>query len=84
MTDDHAEIKDLLAAIVRRAIIDWRNLCEGGTERNDTNFKELENFFTSNFYYSICDVLDLDGESMYHLLRKERRKANCLQYTAPQ
>jgi hypothetical protein len=66
------EIYDLSAAIVRRAVDDWRALCKGKKETADRNFNELSNFFQTNCAIYVGSET---AERIYSLLCRERKAA---------
>ena len=62
--------KGLAAAIVIRAVQDWRRLSKGAKETRDCNFKELEHFFRHE-----CDLfLTGTGMSGAEILKKLKKK----------
>lgn len=61
----------LITAIFKRAVDDWRLLCNGSTETNHKNFKELEHAFEHELDLYLR-ASDLKAETIYAKLKKER------------
>jgi hypothetical protein len=64
----------LAMAIIARAYIDWKELCDGATLKDGCNFEELEDFFKNN-----CDWLlkgtSFRGKDLLKILQEERASA---------
>jgi hypothetical protein len=70
----NADAMRLITGIFRRAVDDWRLLCNGSKETKDRNFRELEHAFEHELDLYL-QASDLKAETIYTKLKKERAKS---------
>ena len=71
------EAKNLAAAIVAQAVVDWRKLIAGKKPTKECNYIELRNFFRSEY----CELLllpfpSITGKQILKLLQEELKDAH--------
>lgn len=71
---ENSDAMRLITAIFKRAVDDWRMLCNGSKETRDRNFKELEHAFEKELDFYL-QASDLKAETIYAKLKKERAKS---------
>ena len=71
---ENSDAMRLITAIFKRAVGDWRLLCNGGNETWDRNFKELEHAFEHELDFYL-QASDLKAETIYAKLKKERAQS---------
>lgn len=71
---ENSDAMRLITAIFKRAVDDWRLLCDGSTQTKDRNFKELERAFEHELDFYL-QASDLKAETIYAKLKKERAQS---------
>ena len=71
---DQTTIRRLIAAILLQAISDYRALQSGQvTECNEFNMKELNKFFSSDWFDELCEMCDIDKKTILRNLIGEKQ-----------
>jgi hypothetical protein len=71
---ENSDAMRLITEIFKRAVDDWRLLCNGSTETKDRNFKELEHAFEHELDLYL-QASDLSADTIYEKLKKERAQS---------
>ena len=54
------QIKDIYAAVIRQALVDWQHACKKDNRENASKKRRIKDFFKSDWGKQILDVLELD------------------------
>lgn len=65
--------RNLVVAIVLRAIEDWRYLCKGNAETKESNFAELKDFFVDELPSFVSS--DETADRIWRQMQKEKRRS---------
>lgn len=71
---ENSDAMRLITEIFKRAVDDWRLLCNGSKETKDRNFKELEYAFEKELDLYL-QASDLSADTIYQKLKKERAQS---------
>ena len=71
---ENSDAMRLITEIFKRAVDDWRLLCNGSAETKYRNFKELEHAFEKELDLYL-QAFDLSAGAIYAKLKKERAQS---------